>query len=98
MSVWLIFGDDLNDALCSSRFRSLAIIEFILNFVYLYMRRTEYIVEYDIKSKYPEEYSTFDKVGRKNLFRFRINRLLISYLISKRETKHVYQRASLYFF
>ena len=54
MSVWLIFGDDLNDALCSSRFWSLAIIEFILNFVYLYMRRTEYIVEYDIKSKYPE--------------------------------------------
>ena len=26
MSVWLIFGDDLNDAPCSSRFYSLAII------------------------------------------------------------------------
>ena len=36
----------------------------LLIFVYLYTRRTEEIVEYDIKSKCPEEYSTFDKVGR----------------------------------
>ena len=26
------------------------------------------IVKYDIKSKYPEEYSTVDKVGRKKTF------------------------------
>ena len=54
----------------------------LLIFVYLYTRRTEY----DIKSKYPKEYSAFDKVGRENLlFRFSFNRILISYLISKQE-------------
>ena len=46
------------------------------------------IVKYSIKSKYPEEYSTVDKVGVKNfwwgnLSSRRINHLLISYLVSK---------------
>ena len=45
------------------------------------------IVEYDVKRKYPEEYPTVDKVGsekkRGNPVSCRINRLLISYLISK---------------
>ena len=38
------------------------------NFVYLYtctQSIRKQIVEYGIKSKYPEEYSTVDKVGRK---------------------------------
>ena len=41
-----------------------------LIFIYLYTRtqsiRKE-IVQYNIKSKYPEEYSTVDKVGRERL-------------------------------
>ena len=45
------------------------------------------IVEYHIKRKYPEEYSTIDKVGsekkRRNPVSCSINRLLISYVISK---------------
>ena len=39
----------------------------VLDFVYLYTRTQsiqKQMVEYDIKSKYPREYSTFDKVGR----------------------------------
>ena len=39
----------------------------VLDFVYLYTRTQsiqKQMVEYDIKSKYPAEYSTFDKVGR----------------------------------
>ena len=34
--------------------------------MYLYTRTQ--IIEYDVKSKYPEEYSTVDKVGRKKTF------------------------------
>ena len=46
------------------------------------------IIEYHIKSKYPEEFLTCDKVGSENLKRLnpvlcRGNCLLISYLISK---------------
>ena len=47
------------------------------------------IVEYDIKSECPEEYSTVDKVGNekplgsKSCFASRVNHLLISFLISK---------------
>ena len=39
----------------------------VLDFVYLYTRTQsiqKQMVEYDIKSKYLGEYSTFDKVGR----------------------------------
>ena len=62
-----------------------------LIFVYLYTCTQliqKQIVKYNIKSKYPEEYSTVDKVGVKNfwwgnLASSRINRFLISYLISK---------------
>ena len=39
----------------------------VLDFVYLYTRTQsiqKQMVEYDIKSKYLREYSTFDKVGR----------------------------------
>ena len=48
----------------------------------------EQIAEYDIKSKYPEEYSTVDKVGSEKTLQVnpvssRINRPLISFLISK---------------
>ena len=85
--VRFIFGDDWNDEPCASRI-----------FVYLYTRtacnckrisdRTKsiqkQIVEYNIKSKYPEEYSTVDKVvNTVNTVSCRISRLLISYLISK---------------
>ena len=41
-----------------------------LTFVYAYTRPQsihKQIVECDIKSKYPEEYSTVDKVGRERL-------------------------------
>ena len=41
-----------------------------LIFVYSYTRTQsiqKQIVEYDTKSKYPEEYSTVDKVGREKL-------------------------------
>ena len=41
-----------------------------LIFVYLYARTQsiqKQIVKYDIKSKYPEKYSTVDKVGRERL-------------------------------
>ena len=41
-----------------------------LIFVYLYVRTQsiqKQIVKYDIKSKYPEKYSTVDKVGRERL-------------------------------
>ena len=76
MSMLFIFGDDRNEALCSSRI-----------FVYLYTRINlqpqtyfgssltsiltsiqKQIVEYDIKSKYPEEYSTANKVGSEKPF------------------------------
>ena len=39
----------------------------VLDFVYLYTRTQsiqKQMVEYDIKSKYPGEYSTFYEVGR----------------------------------
>ena len=53
-----------------------------LIFVYLCTQSIlKQFVQYDIKSKYPKEYWHFDKVGRQKAFR--INRLLISYLISK---------------
>ena len=47
------------------------------------------IVEYNRKSKYPEEYSTVNKVGSENLFvrspvSCKINCLIISYLLSKK--------------
>ena len=41
-----------------------------LIFVYLYLHTQsiqKQIVEYDIKSKYPEEYSTIDNVGNEKL-------------------------------
>ena len=53
-----------------------------LIFVYLCTRSIQkQFVQYDIKSKHPKEYWHVDKVGREKAFR--INRLLISYLISK---------------
>ena len=59
------------------------------------------IVEYDLKSKYPEEYSTFDKVGSEKLLRgnpvsCRINRVLISYEISKQARVAAFLRAFLF--
>ena len=61
-----------NDAPCSSRFCFLAMTEISrpLSFVYAYTRPQsiqKQIVECDIKSKYLEEYSTVDKVGRERL-------------------------------
>ena len=46
-----------------------AMMEFLSNRgpCYAYSINSQIIVEYDIKSKYPE-YWTVDKVGRKNLF------------------------------
>ena len=53
-----------------------------LIFVYLCTQSIlKQFVQYDIKSKHPKEYWHVDKVGREKAFR--INRLLISYLISK---------------
>ena len=55
-----------------------------LIFVYLCTQSVQkQFVQYDIKSKYPEEYWHVDKVGREKPLAFRINRLLISYRISK---------------
>ena len=60
------------------------------------------IVEYDIKRKYPEEYPTVDKVGtekkRGNSVSCRINRLLISYLISKQARVTAFLTAFLFSF
>ena len=72
-----------------------------LIFVYLYLCTQSIqkeIVEYDIKSKYPEEYSTIDNVGQKKLLPkkssfVKNNRLLISYLISKQAQLNPFKRA-----
>lgn len=71
-----------------------AMMEFLSNRgpCYAYSINSEIIVEYDIKSKYPE-YWTVDKVGRKKSFcyeMFRVlNFLLISHLISKQTRQTV---------
>ena len=59
-----------------------------LTFLYLYMRTQslqKQIVEYDIKSKYPEEYSSVDKVGREKTFSeetlFRVDLIASSFQI-----------------
>ena len=59
--VYIIFGDDWNDALSSSGF-----LEFRL-FTHVLWSIQKHIVENDIKRKYREEYSTVDKVGIKKL-------------------------------
>ena len=53
-----IFGDDWNDAPYSSRFYFLAMICICTRVI---------IIEYDVRSKYSEEYSTVDKVGSEKL-------------------------------
>ena len=55
---FLLFGNDFSwfDALDSS----------VLTQAYL-INSEKKIVEYDVKSDYPEEYSTVDKVGRDKL-------------------------------
>ena len=67
-------------------------MQFLLNLgPWLYTRTQsiqKQVVEYEIKSKYSEEYSTIDKVGSekrlaKKSVSCSINRLLISYLPSK---------------
>ena len=68
-----IVGDDWNDTPCSSLFGSLAMMQFRIEAIDIrvFFTRTQsiqkQIVEYDIKSKYPEEYSTVDKLGREKL-------------------------------
>ena len=57
MSMWFIFGDNWNDMPPSSYF-----LEFCA-FTYAFWSIQKQIVEYDIKSKCPEEFSTIDKVG-----------------------------------
>ena len=50
-----------------------------LIFLYLYTRirsTQKQIAEYDIKSKYTEEYSTVDKVGRENIMALRLSEYL----------------------
>ena len=60
-------------------------------FIYTYLINSETIVEYDIKSKYLEEYSTIDKVGRlinsekllaRKFILFRVELIASSFLIS----------------
>ena len=70
-----------------SRFEA---FDFLL-FIYTYSINLETIVEYDIKSKYLEEYSTIDKVGRlinsekllaRKFILFRVELIASSFLIS----------------
>ena len=56
-SMWFFLGDDWNDAPCSSPFPDFCV------FAHAFWSIQKQIVEYDIKSKYPEEYSTVDNVG-----------------------------------
>ena len=72
LSVRFIFGDDRNDVPRSSRFLFsgndvISLESRPLIFVYLYtctQSIQKQIVKYDIKSKYPEEYSTIDKASK----------------------------------
>jgi len=57
--MFLLFGNDV-----------ISVESRPLIFMYLHTRTQsiqKQIVEYDIKSKYPEEYFNFDKVGRDKL-------------------------------
>ena len=58
MSMRFIFGDDWNDAPRSSYFLDFCVFTHVFWSII-----QKQIVEYDIESKYPEEYSTVDKVG-----------------------------------
>ena len=62
----VFLGNDQNDVSCSSRFCSLVMMKFLSNqgpWVYLsrVLNQFKQIVKYDIKSKYPEEYSILYK-------------------------------------
>ena len=57
MSMRFIFGDNWNDMPPSSYFLDFCV------FTHAFWSIQKQIVEYDIKSKCPEEFSTIDKVG-----------------------------------
>ena len=85
MSLWSIFSYDWNDTPRWSCIFWLLGNDVIfpesrpLIFLYLYTRirsTQKQIAEYDIKSKYTEEYSTVDKVGRENIMALRLSEYL----------------------
>ena len=57
MSMRFIFGNNWNDVPSSSHFLDFCV------FTHAFWSIQKQIVKYDIKSKYPEEFSTIDKVG-----------------------------------
>ena len=97
MSVRFIFGNDWNDAPCSSHFLDFCV------FTHAFWSIQKQIVEYNIKSKYSEEYPTVDKVGsgkllaRKSCLMLNISPLILR-AVSYFFLSHSRSTALLYFF